>query len=163
MCQNALFFRGWILIRLTWNFSHFVPNSVQILKWNFRKKIFWENFSEIWRKLRLSSTKTCEISPHFQQFYFGSVMRWKKFTQVLSHVVCTQVRRHVHKQITKRRYGEENQDVLFSENQFFSLSVWDLLRLTPLEFCYENFTSRSSLCLLSFGSYLSPKFVSQDW
>ena len=31
----------------------------------------------------------------------------KKFAQVLSSVVCTQVRRHVHKQITKRRYGEE--------------------------------------------------------
>jgi len=30
----------------------------------------------------------------------------KKFTQVLPYVVCTQVRRHVHKQITKRRYGE---------------------------------------------------------
>jgi len=31
----------------------------------------------------------------------------KKFIQVLSYVVCTQVRRDVHKQITKRRYGEE--------------------------------------------------------
>jgi len=31
----------------------------------------------------------------------------KKFTQVLPYVVCTQVRRHVHKRITKRRYGEE--------------------------------------------------------
>jgi len=30
-----------------------------------------------------------------------------KFTQVLSYVVCTQVRRHVHKKITKRRYGGE--------------------------------------------------------
>jgi len=32
----------------------------------------------------------------------------KKFTQVPSSVVCTQVRRHVHKQIKERRYGEEN-------------------------------------------------------
>jgi len=31
----------------------------------------------------------------------------EKFTQVLSYVVCTQVRRHVHKQIAERRYGEE--------------------------------------------------------
>ena len=31
----------------------------------------------------------------------------KKIKQVLSYVVCTQVRRHVHKEITKRRYGEE--------------------------------------------------------
>jgi len=41
------FFRGWILIRLTWNLSRFVPNSVEILGWNFRKKLFRENFSEI--------------------------------------------------------------------------------------------------------------------
>jgi len=32
----------------------------------------------------------------------------KKFRQVLSYVVCTQVRRHVHKQIKKTRYGGEN-------------------------------------------------------
>jgi len=39
------FFRGWILIRLTWNLSRFVPNSVEILRWNFRKELFRENFS----------------------------------------------------------------------------------------------------------------------
>jgi len=52
---------------------------------------------------------------------------------------------------------------LFSENQFCSLSVWDLLRLTPWVFWFEIFTRRSSLCLLSFGLDLSPRFVSQDW
>jgi len=57
------FFRGWILIRLTINLSRFVPNSVETLTWNFRKRIFRENFSEILCKPRLSSTKTCEISP----------------------------------------------------------------------------------------------------
>jgi len=39
------FFRAWILIRLIWNLSRFVPNSVEILTWNFRKKLFRENFS----------------------------------------------------------------------------------------------------------------------
>ena len=38
------FFPRWILIRLTWNLWRFVPNSVQILTWNFRKKLFWDNF-----------------------------------------------------------------------------------------------------------------------
>jgi len=71
------FFRGWILIRLSWNFSRFLPNSVEILTWNFRKKLFREDFSEILCKPRLSSTKTCEISPYFLQFYSGSVLRWK--------------------------------------------------------------------------------------
>jgi len=32
----------------------------------------------------------------------------KKFTQVLSYVICTQVRRHVHKEITKTRDEEED-------------------------------------------------------
>jgi len=41
------FFFGLILIRLTRNLSRFVPNSVEILTWNFRRKLFRENFSEI--------------------------------------------------------------------------------------------------------------------
>ena len=72
------FFRGWILIRLTWNWWCFVPNSVEILMWNFRKKLFWENFSEILCKPpRLSSTEICKILPYFLQFYFRSVLCWK--------------------------------------------------------------------------------------
>jgi len=78
LCVKLLdFFRGWILIRLTWNLSHFVPNSVETLTWNFRKKLFQENFSEILGKPRLSSTKTCEISSYFSKFYSGFVLRWK--------------------------------------------------------------------------------------
>ena len=46
------FFRGWILIHLTWNFSCFVPNSVEIVTWNFRKKLFRENFSEIFAQTK---------------------------------------------------------------------------------------------------------------
>jgi len=38
------FFRGWILVYLIWNLSRFVPNSVEILRWIFRKKVFQENF-----------------------------------------------------------------------------------------------------------------------
>jgi len=41
------------------------------------------------------------------EFLFWVRIALKKFTQILSYVVCTQVRRHVHKQITKRRYGAE--------------------------------------------------------
>jgi len=67
------FFRGWILIRLTWNLSRFVPDSVEILAWNFRKKK--TILGEFFRNFRayqgyLSSTKTCEISPYFLQFLF---------------------------------------------------------------------------------------------
>jgi len=59
------------------------------------------------RKPRLSSTKTYEISPYILQFLFCVCIALKKFTQVLSYVVCSQVRRHVRKRITKRRHGEE--------------------------------------------------------
>jgi len=86
----------------------------------------------------------------------------KKFTKVFSYVVCTQVRTHVHKQITERRYGEEKLGRFFSENQFCSLPVWDLPRLTPCLFWSEIFTRHSSLCLLSFGWDLSPRLVPQD-
>ena len=48
LCVKLIdFFPRWILIRLTWNLSRFVPNSVQILTWNFRIKLFRDNFSEI--------------------------------------------------------------------------------------------------------------------
>jgi len=49
------------------------------------------------------------------------------------------------------------------ENQFCSLSVWDLLHLTPWVFLSEIFTRHSSLCLLSFGWDLSTRFLKQDW
>ena len=118
------FFPTWILIRLNWNLSCFITNLVQVPKWNFKKKLFWENFSEILCKPRLSSTETCEILPFFLQFFFRVRIALKKFTQVLSYVVCTQVRRHVHKKITKKRYGVEKPGRLFfSENQLCLLSV----------------------------------------
>ena len=71
------FFLRWILIRLTWNLSRLVPNSVEILMRNFRKKPFRENLSEILCKSRLSSGKTCEIMPYFLQFFSVSVLCWK--------------------------------------------------------------------------------------
>jgi len=63
----------------------------------------------------------------------------------------------------KEDTGKKSQDVLFLKNRFCSLSVWDLLRLTPLVFSSEIFTRHSSLCLLSFGWGLSPRFVPQHW
>jgi len=44
--------------------------------------------------------------------------------QVLSYVVCTQVRRHVHKRITKRRYGEEKaRRFIFGKPVLFTLGL----------------------------------------
>ena len=134
------FFRGRILIRLTWNFSHFLLNSMEILTWNFMKKLFWENFSEILCKPRLSSTKTCEISPYFRKFLFSVHIALKKFTQVLPYALFSQVRRHVHKRIPKRKYKLENSGRFLFEKPVFS--VWDLLRITPWVFWSESFTRR---------------------
>ena len=66
----------------------------------------------------------CEISPYFLQFLFCVRIALKKFTQVLSYVLCTQVRRHIHKRITKRRYGEEKpRRFVFGKLVLFTLGV----------------------------------------
>jgi len=110
-----------ILICLTWNLWRFVPNSVQILTWNFRKKLFRDKFCE---KSRLSSRIIWEISPYFIQFYFVLKNCVQKFTQVLSCVVYTLRRRHVHKQITKRRYREEKPGhFVFGKPVLFNLGL----------------------------------------
>jgi len=101
------FFPRWILIRLTWHLSRFVPNSVQIVTWNLRKNYYGTMFLKFFEKPRLSSSKICKISSYFLQFYSLLKNCVEKFTQVLSCAVCTLRRRHVHKQITKRRSREE--------------------------------------------------------
>ena len=45
VCETVWFFRWWVHICLTWNLLRLFPNSVQILTWNFKKKLFRENFS----------------------------------------------------------------------------------------------------------------------
>jgi len=176
VCETVWFFRVRILIRLTWNLSRFVPNSVEILTWNFRKKLFRENFSEILCKPILYDT--CEILPYFLKFYSGFVLRRKnshmyfhvlfapvrpaqeKFTHVLSCVVCTQVRRHVHKKITKRRHLEEKPwRFLFGKQVLFTLSlglttpyslgilVWNI---------YQIFFTVSTECWLIFEPEIPP-------
>jgi len=105
-CESVWFF-------FLGEYSSVWPEICRVLsqiQWRFLRGISWENhvrriFQKFCAKPRLSSSKTCEILPYFLQFFSGSVLRWKKFTQVLSYVGCTQVRRHVHKQITERRYG----------------------------------------------------------
>jgi len=153
------FFRGWILILLTWNWSRFVPNSMEIFRWNFRKKLFRENFSEILCK-PWPSTKTCEISPYSLQFLFCVRTASKKITKVLSYVVWTQVRRHVHKQITKRRCGEEKSGrFVFWKPILFTLGVG---LTTPYFLCvlvwnfYQTIVTLSIECWLRFDPQIRP-------
>jgi len=156
------FLPGWIVIRLTWNLTRLVPNSVEILTRNFRKKPYRENFSEILCKPRLSSSKTCEISPYFLKFFSASVLRWKNSHRYFRMLFAPRWGGTSINKSQKEDTGKKSQDILFSENRFCSLSVWDLLRLTPWVFWSEIFTRHSSLCLLSFGWDLSPRLVPQD-
>ena len=72
------FFHGPILIRLTWNFSRFVLNSVEIFTWNFRKKTI---SGEFFRNFRSNQgyplPKLVKFHPTFFNFYSASVLRWK--------------------------------------------------------------------------------------
>jgi len=55
-------------------------------------------------------------------FYVQTAM--KKFTQVLSYIVCTQLRRQFHQQITKRRYrGEKPRRFVFGKPVLLTLGL----------------------------------------
>ena len=103
------FFPTWILICLTWNLSCFVPYSVEIVTYNFRKKLFWESFTEILLKTKAILYRNLWNFALLSVILFWVRIAMKKLTEVLSYVVCTQLRRHVHKQITKKRCGDEKQ------------------------------------------------------
>jgi len=133
---------------------------VEILTWNFRKKLSRENFSEILCKPRLSSTKTWEISPYFRQFLFWVRIALQKLTQVLPYVVCTQVRRHVQKRITKKRYGEENPGrFVFGKPVLFTLGL-GLTTPYSLGVCvwnfYQSFVTVSVEFWLRFDAQIRP-------
>jgi len=88
------------------------------------KNYFGRIFCKFCQTKAISSTKTCEISPYFLQFLFWFRIAPKKFTQVLPYVVCTQVRRHANKRITKRRYREENpRPFVFGKPVLFTLCL----------------------------------------
>jgi len=109
VCETVWFFSWANIHPFELKFGTFCPKFSGDSYVQFQeKKLFLEIFLEFLCKLRLSYTKTCEISPYFRQFLFWVRIALKKFTQLLPYVVWTQVRRHVHKRITKRKYEEEN-------------------------------------------------------
>jgi len=157
------FFRGWILLRLTWNLSRFVPNSVEILTWSFWKKLFWENFLEIF-----TQTKAILYQNLWNFALLSAVFILRSYCtekiDTSTFICCLHPGKETQPQTNyKEKIRGRKVRTLFLENRFCSLSVWDLLRLTPWVFWYEIFTRRSSLCLLSFGRDLSPRLVRQDW
>jgi len=161
LCVKAFdIFRGRILIRLTRNISRLVPNSVEILTWNFMKKLFWENFPEILCKPRLSSTKTSEILPYFLQFLFRVRITLKNLMQVLSYAVCTQVRTHVHKRITKKKIqGRKAMRFCFRKTSFVhsrSGTYYALLLGVLVWNFYQTFVTVSIEFWLWFEPHIRP-------
>jgi len=72
------FFHWWILIDFTRNFSRFVPNSVEILTWNFRKKtILGEYFRNFRANQGYPLPKHVKFRHTFCSFYSASVLRCK--------------------------------------------------------------------------------------
>jgi len=71
-----------------------------------RKSYFRRIFQKYFLNQGYPLPKLVKFHPTFCNFILVHIVL-KKFTQVLSYVVCTQLRRHVHKKITKRRYEEE--------------------------------------------------------
>ena len=65
------FFRGWILICLTRNWLRFVPNSVEILTWNFRKNLFRKIFFEIYANEGYALPKLVEFRHTFCNYILG--------------------------------------------------------------------------------------------
>ena len=160
MWNYLIFFRGWIFIRLTWNLSRFLPKSLESHMWKFRKKYFGRIFQKFSCKARLFSSKTCEISLYILQFLFCVRITQKKFTPVLSYVACTQERRHVHKRITKRRYGEENQHV-FRKPVLLTLGL-GLTTPYSLGVFVWNFYQTFKTVSIEFLLRFEPRSVPQD-
>jgi len=105
----------------------------------FCSKFLWNSYVEFHKKnyFRRIFRKFCAKQgyplPKFVKFallfaiLFCVHIALEKLTQVLSYVVCTQLKRHIHKQITKRRYRKEKQGrYVFGNPILFTLG----LRLT---------------------------------
>jgi len=157
------FFRGWILIRLTWNLSRFFRNSVEILGWNFRKKYSGRIFQKFCANQGYPLPKHVKFRPNFCNFILGPYCAEKNSHKHFRMLFAPRKGGTSINESQKEYTGKKIQDLLFSENQFCSISVWDLLRLTPWVFWSEIFTRHSLLYVLSFGCGLSPRFVPQDW
>jgi len=91
------------------------------------------------------------------QFHYGSVLRWKKFTQGLLYVVCTQARKHVHKRITKRRYGEkEPGHFVFGKPVLFTLGL-GLTTPDSLGILFWNFYQTFVIVSIEFWLRFEPQ------
>ena len=96
----------------------------RFLRWISGKKYFGRTFQKFLRKPWLSHYRNLWNFDLLSAIFILHPYCAEKFTQLLSYIVCTQVRRYVHKRITKRRYGEENPGrFVFEKPVLFTLGL----------------------------------------
>jgi len=144
------FFCGWILIHLIWNL---LRSQIQ---WRFLGGISGKNYSgRIFQKFCANQgyhlPKLVSFRPNFCNFILGTYCTEKNSHKHFRMLFAPRQGGTSINESQKEDTGTKSQDVLFLENKFCSLSVCDLLCLTPWVFWSEVFTRHSSLCLLSFG------------
>ena len=106
---------------------------------------------EFFRNFLQTKAKLVKFRPNFCNFIMGPYCAEKNSHKHFRMLFAPRQGGTSINESQKEDTGKKSQNVLFSENRFCSLSVWDLLRLAPWVFWYEIFTRHSSLCLLSFG------------
>ena len=132
-----------------------------------QKNPFEKIFQEMVHSTAILFLRFFKSHTSFCKKFLDFILRWKilkQITQVLSYVVCIQLKKHIKKKDTKNNMRRKGQDVLFLKKQVFQfclLSVWDLLRLIPRVFWSENFTKHFLLCVFGCGQDLSLKFDRQ--
>ena len=159
LCETVWFFSWANTHPFDLKFVAFCPkfsgdSYVKFQEKNYFGRIFWKFCAN------QSSTENCEISSYFRHFFFWIRIALKRFTQVLPYVVWTQVRRHVHKRITKRRYGKENPGRFVFEKPV--LSTLGLGLTTPYSLdvlvwnFYQTFVTVSIEFWLRFEAQIRP-------
>jgi len=162
------FFCVWnCLILFVGEYSSFWPEICRVwsqIHWRFLGGIVGKNYSgRIFQKFCANQgyplPKLLKFRRNFCNFILGPYCAHKHFGMLFApRQGGTSIN-----ESQREDTGKKSKDVLFSENRFCSLSVWDSLRFIPWVFWYEIFTRHSSLCLLSFGWGLSRRFVPQNW
>ena len=86
-----------------------------------QEKNIWGQFI---RNFVQTTTKICEISPYFLQFYSGFVLRWKNSHKYFHMLFVPSWGGTSINKITKRRYGEEKPGrFVFGKPVLFSLGL----------------------------------------
>ena len=140
MCELVWFF-SWVNTHLfDLKFVAFCPKFSGHSYLEFQAKTILGEFFKNFVKTKAICYRNMWNSALISAIPFRVRIALKKITQVLSYVLCTKVRRHVHKQITKRRYGEEKPGrFVLGKPVFFTLGL--------------GHTTAYSLCILVWNFY----------